>query len=665
MPIPAWMNNTLTRGVIPKNKKSKGVWIWDNTIVDTTARTDTVISRCKQAGFTELYLTYDITKAISKYQYFIQKATAAGMDVHALTGDALWALTAYQINGLSVIDSVGAYNSQATSRQKFAAIQFDVEPHQLNGGAAYGAGHNEWNTDRQGTIKQWLDNSDVWIARAHIYNLPLGGAFTYWLDGEWPSPIYKNAPTNLAQVMIDKYDYYAIMAYQNTGVGIAQASDTELQYASTAVQYGYQNAAFLPPDWLNATSTITDAQIQDNVRKLRDYGICYQFCDVASVDATGTLPAAGYGNLARWMYLSRKTDPNQQIIAYMSDANVPVNPTTGATPYFSSTYITNFGNAIDLFMNQGLNYAGTVQKADGIHCDFEPTARIAGLQGFVDMLSTLKGRSHPDTHFSISASANYTTANTIAQYEATNVSDTFPAGLQLYNTMAQMEWKTDFIAKLADVCTHLCPMLYDKTLANAETNSVDTYVDYWYRAALQYIDAIARLSTNKNCHYLPIMPAYTATGHAAHDITLENINYASFGLRKAIAKVQQWVASNPAVYGVLPPNIIHGAAIFYWMQFIGADPGDARDYTPDRQWWNMQWLYHGYGKQKSRANKVVVGIETTDQTPASITFYGKGFGPANDALQYIDDTYNNFAGYKGLAIHDYAQWETFHAKYWQ
>lgn len=216
------------QGTEIRNDKSKGIWLWTADFV--ASKPDTVLDNCRQAHITEIYVPYATNKAtIAQYQYFIRKASSFGIEVHALDGDPMWSLTTGRVHALNVIDSVNGYNAQSEPDQRFAAIQLDVEPHGLNGASGY---PNNWNTDKAGTIAQWIDNTDVWMERANQYGITLGGAFAFWLDEELPTAAY--TPLNLAQVMVDKYDYYAIMAYNEEPNQVITISNTEVNHAKTA-----------------------------------------------------------------------------------------------------------------------------------------------------------------------------------------------------------------------------------------------------------------------------------------------------------------------------------------------------------------------------------------------------------------------------------------------
>lgn len=213
-------------GTILPRQKRKAIWLWQASRLANDP--DTVIDRCSQNHINEIHVQWSNAITTAHYRYFNRQALKHGITVHALHGDPTWALTDKQDTCLAFIDAVHIYNQSVLPSERFEAIHLDVEPHGLNGTNGY---PNNWNTDKAGTIQQWVDNSDVWIARAKGYRLPIGGAFAFWLDDELPPAAY--SPKTLAQVMIDKYDYYAVMAYRDNAASVISAADAEMNYASS------------------------------------------------------------------------------------------------------------------------------------------------------------------------------------------------------------------------------------------------------------------------------------------------------------------------------------------------------------------------------------------------------------------------------------------------
>lgn len=57
--------------------------------------------------------------------------------------------------------------------------------------------------------------------------------------------------------------------------------------------------------------------------------------------------------------------------------------------------------------------------------------------------------------------------------------------------------------------------------------------------------------------------------------------------------------------------------------------------------------------------KIIIGIETTQQSPSYITFYDEGYQAAESAILSVHNSQKSLPSYKGMAIHDYEQWEVF------
>lgn len=57
--------------------------------------------------------------------------------------------------------------------------------------------------------------------------------------------------------------------------------------------------------------------------------------------------------------------------------------------------------------------------------------------------------------------------------------------------------------------------------------------------------------------------------------------------------------------------------------------------------------------------KIIVSVETTKQEPSYITFYEEGYLATETAILEVDNGFSNRVGYKGIAIHDFKQYEIF------
>lgn len=211
----------------------KATWLWDASII--ASRPDQVINLCIQNKINTIYAPYDTTKAtVSQYQYFISKANDNGIKVEALNGDPDWALTSYQANCQSWINSVISYNSSVAKKEKFQGIHLDNEPYLLTSPL-------NWSVlnDRVQIMNQWLVASDAYISSCHNAGLTAGCSIPFWLDDsqDVSDAIAQDSQlANFYKQIIDKWDYVAIMAYRDIVTGTNSVSDivqNEINYPTS------------------------------------------------------------------------------------------------------------------------------------------------------------------------------------------------------------------------------------------------------------------------------------------------------------------------------------------------------------------------------------------------------------------------------------------------
>ncbi|MMZ47361.1 hypothetical protein D1872_90050 [compost metagenome] len=211
-------------------KPIRGIYLWEAERVNDL----NVVDKCVWSYVTEIYVTFKVSKAPpDQYARFIEHATSLGIQVHALFGDAMWALPNHKWRGTDAITSVANYNDSVTPEQRFAGVHFDVEPHGLNGKNGY---PDLWNTDRVGTIKSWIDNSRAWVNVSRSYGLPLNAAILSFLDNTDNYPVppeYAHLGENVNNILTDLYDGITLMSYRDTAEGVYNISATKLDYPQT------------------------------------------------------------------------------------------------------------------------------------------------------------------------------------------------------------------------------------------------------------------------------------------------------------------------------------------------------------------------------------------------------------------------------------------------
>ncbi|MFK7694585.1 hypothetical protein [Paenibacillus sp. HJGM_3] len=328
------------------------------------------------------------------------------------------------------------------------------------------------------------------------------------------------------------------------------------------------NTAYLNSYWFDGTEPLTDDDMRARVQELKQYGIEYQLADIGILRSTkdslnGTLPEEGYRHLARWMRITRETDPNQKIIPIVNDGNRYSwkNGRRVSNPNFgNSRYNTNLRAVADKLVNKGLPDAnGTLYKADGIQLDIEgflPNDRV--LAATASYVRTV-----------LPASAIYSIAT-----------PTDPA-----------VWSDAYITEMAGIFNMLNPMMYDQMGWGSPVDSAQAYQQLWKATVVRYAHAIAN-SSGPETKLNPTMPAYERKvaddGTVYHDPSIENVANAAQGLELARQQLALDRATNPKIN----PNGVHGSGIFWWSAFIRPqpDPRTGYDGTSDRQAWMELWV---------------------------------------------------------------------------
>jgi len=112
-----------------------------------------------------------------------------------------------------------------------------------------------------------------------------------------------------------------------------------------------------------------------------------------------------------------------------------------------------------------------------------------------------------------------------------------------------------------------------------------------------------------------------------------------------------WLDTNAAVIAATPPE--WGKPLFEIMIDI-VDTFGCMSYSDKAQ--GMIDLAAGEVAYPD-SPKVLVGAELTQQLPASITFFEEGVLAMEDAIRQADEQFKTSAGYAGVAVHDFEDYE--------
>jgi hypothetical protein len=328
------------------------------------------------------------------------------------------------------------------------------------------------------------------------------------------------------------------------------------------------NAAFLDSTWFSTKQT--PANVTTYVNELAAKKIKYQFADIGVLNDTntstnGNLGAANYAGLAQWIKNSRLADPNQLIIITLNHGHrldrkngVKVeNPNFG-----NATFNKNLNSLVNKLVNVGVQIGGTgpFYKADGVHLDFE-----GFMQNDTTLLNTLQ----------------YLRSNSLASNNYFSMSTPVDPS---YGGITNYQWSNSYISQVAGILNMMNPMIYDQMGWGSDITTAADYQDLWTKEINRYSDAIGSTGPNGVAAQLvPTMPSYetkTSDSTIYHDPLVENLQYAAKGLTASTAS----------------PNLanVHGAAIFWWSNFIGRNSTayNSTLFTSDQNNWMDLWVNH-------------------------------------------------------------------------
>ncbi|MFQ3544066.1 hypothetical protein Q7A53_08260 [Halobacillus rhizosphaerae] len=201
------------------NKKKRGTYIWHaDTLV---SEQDQIIAFAKENNLNMLYTRLDLTQPFSAYQDFVEKASKAGIEVHAMGGHPTWALEEGRPHLEKLINYVKDYNNHSSDAQQFTGIHLDVEPYV----------NPSWTSDEQEILRTWMDNITMFVEETKNANLESSMDLAMWFD-DTPTPGKPDTPFN--KWVISKVDHTSVMAFRDYAEGsggIVDMTKNEVKYA--------------------------------------------------------------------------------------------------------------------------------------------------------------------------------------------------------------------------------------------------------------------------------------------------------------------------------------------------------------------------------------------------------------------------------------------------
>ncbi|AZK47010.1 hypothetical protein [Paenibacillus lentus] len=201
----------------PSVPEAKATWLWDTRLVEN--HTEDIIEFAKEQGVTIIFLQIGNEVNDASYRRFVAAANKAKVEVHALNGHPEWALRERRKEATRFLNWVKQYNKESRPEERFAGVQFDVEPYLLT----------SWSTEQEAMVEQWMESARVWVESAQRDQLKIGAALPFWLNGIEHEELGEGR--DLRQWMVDKFDYVAIMAYRDAAEAIYEVARATLEEA--------------------------------------------------------------------------------------------------------------------------------------------------------------------------------------------------------------------------------------------------------------------------------------------------------------------------------------------------------------------------------------------------------------------------------------------------
>ncbi|MFP3388621.1 hypothetical protein [Brevibacillus sp. SIMBA_040] len=197
----------------------KGTYIWRAETIRTEK--DEIIAFAKENDVNLLYVRIDMQQPILMYQDFVREAKAAGIEVHAMGGHPIWALTESRGKILKLVNWVKAYNQEVSPGEQFHGVHLDIEPYVMP----------VWREKKEAVLRQWMGNIEAFVeATKHETNLEVSVDLAAWLD-KTPTPGQPDKP--FSHWMMEQMDHTTLMAFRDHAEGIVGLVENQMKYAQS------------------------------------------------------------------------------------------------------------------------------------------------------------------------------------------------------------------------------------------------------------------------------------------------------------------------------------------------------------------------------------------------------------------------------------------------
>jgi len=194
----------------------RGTYIWRAETLKSEA--DDILAFAEKNDVNLLYVRIDMQQPPALYQKFVRQASAAGIEVHAMGGHPIWALTENRSKMLTLVKWVAKYNQEAAADEQIRGVHLDIEPYVMP----------RWRADKESVLRQWMGNIEAFIAEAKAGGLETSVDLAAWLDG---TPTPGEADTPFSHWMIDRLDHTTLMAFRDKAENIVGLVENQMKYA--------------------------------------------------------------------------------------------------------------------------------------------------------------------------------------------------------------------------------------------------------------------------------------------------------------------------------------------------------------------------------------------------------------------------------------------------
>ncbi|MCY9518031.1 hypothetical protein [Paenibacillus apiarius] len=168
---------------------------------------DEIISFAREQGINLLYVRLDLEQSYDAYRSFVKKAHEAGIEMHAMGGHPIWALSENEPRMLRLVNYVKQYNRSVEPDERFNGIHLDVEPYVLP----------DWQSRKDDVLKQWTANMDKFVQETkRNSDLLTSIDLAVWLDR---TSVPERPDLSISEYMIGLMDHVSLMAFRNTAEG--------------------------------------------------------------------------------------------------------------------------------------------------------------------------------------------------------------------------------------------------------------------------------------------------------------------------------------------------------------------------------------------------------------------------------------------------------------